>query len=69
MDYGERVRLGYADPEEPEPRPPRLPRRGGAWHHMTRVSTIRDHALLAALANLDDWRCASPTIDDDDIPF
>ena len=77
MDYGERVRLGYCDPEDDE-RSPRLRRsRGRRW----RSSTIREVAAQRR------WRrraaereaagsvwCADDTggmwfIDDDDIPF
>jgi hypothetical protein len=66
MDYGEPVWLR----EEPEPRLPRLPRRGGPWR-TPKVPTIGAHATRKAWDNLaifEAWPLI-PTIDDDDIPF
>ena len=68
MDYGERVRLGYCDPEPP--RLPRLPRRGGPWH-TPKAPTIRAISVRVAWNKISDddaWPLI-PTIDDDDIPF
>ena len=66
MDYGEPVWLR----EEPEPRLPRLLRRGGPWR-TPRLPTIRAISAQTAWDRLADYEAwpPIPTIDDDDIPF